>query len=295
MRAPAGAIPIERDAPAPTWMGVGGRADALARPERLDQLRALLEWDAPVRILGDGANLLVADEGVDGLVVSLERMTRVERLDEGGRLLAEAGVNLPRLVIEAARLGLSGLEGLAGVPASVGGATRMNAGGAFGSFADAVERVHALTRAGDARTLDRDQIDFGYRRSGLEDLFITSVELALTPAQPADVRARTKEVMARKKATQPLAADSAGCVFRNPIIDARRTSAGLLLDRAGCKGLRVGGACVSERHANFVCCQSGATAADALELIDLMRTRVEDAHGVRLETEIVIWRRGDDS
>jgi UDP-N-acetylmuramate dehydrogenase len=291
----ASAISIERDAPVSTWMNVGGRADALARPAGAEELRALLEWEGPVRILGDGANLLVADEGVDGLVISLEKLKGVEDLGAPGLLRVQAGANLPRLVVEAARRGLSGLEGLAGVPATLGGAVRMNAGGAFGAIADAVTRVHSLTRSGEARTLERDEIDFGYRRSGLEDLIITSADLALTQDEPEDVRSRTKEVMAKKKASQPLAADSAGCVFRNPLVEGERVSAGMLLDRAGCKGLRSGGAHVSDRHANFVCCDAGATARDVTDLIDLMRTRVRDAHGVDLETEIVIWRREDAS
>jgi len=282
---------VRRDAPVPTWIGVGGRADALVEPASDDELLRALEafGGEPVRVLGDGANLLVDDDGVGGLVVSTAQMRGAQWLEDG-LLRAQAGANLPRLVVESVRRGLAGLEGLAGVPASVGGAVRMNAGGAFGQMAQVVERVTLLTPSSERRTLQRDGIDFRYRDSGIEGI-IVSADLRLTPSEPGPLRARLKEVMATKKASQPLSADSAGCAFKNPMVDGRRSAAGALLDRAGCKGLRVGGAEVSSEHANFIVTRPGARARDVLALMDAAAERVRERFGVALEREVVVWRR----
>lgn len=286
---------IETHAPIPTWFGVGGRADALARPGSAQELRELLGRYETVRVLGDGANLLVDDGGVDGLVVSLERLNTVReaaRADDAVTVHAQAGVKLPKLITDTVRGGLGGLETLGGVPASVGGAVVMNAGGAFGQIGDRVERVYALTPAGEEVVLDRGAIDFGYRRSGLNDLLITGVDLRLTVGDPARLRAALKDVMAYKSGSQPMADRSAGCVFRNPTVKGARVSAGKLIDEAGCKGWTVRGARVSDVHANFIVVGPGAAAADVQRLIEQVRERVRADSGVELETEVVIWRRG---
>lgn len=287
-------IHVETHAPIPTWFGVGGRADRLARPATLEELALLAadERNHPLRILGDGANLLVADEGVDGLVVSLERLSRVDMHAGSGAVRAGAGASLPLLLTTAARAGLAGLEGLAGIPASVGGAVVMNAGGAFADIADAVARVEILDESGEPRTLRRAEIDFAYRSTSLRGRIVTSVTFDLSPDDPANVRDRLKKAMAYKKQTQPLADHSAGCVFKNPTISGARESAGRLIDQAGCKGLTVGGAQVSPVHANFFTTTPAATAQDILDLIERVRERVATADGVHLDTEIVIWRRG---
>jgi UDP-N-acetylmuramate dehydrogenase len=182
----------------------------------------------------------------------------------------------------------------------------MNAGGAFGQIADSVARVHALSRDGREVTLERADIDFSYRHSGLTGLIITSIELSLPPGNAAMLRARLKDVMAYKKNSQPMADNSAGCCFKNPTVAPAfaqtvgvtpagdvpcRVSAGLLIDRAGCKGMRVGGAMVSPRHGNFVVTGAGAKARDVIELMDLMTKRVQGTFGVTIEPEVVIWRR----
>lgn len=288
----ASAPRILRDAPIPTWIGVGGRADALVEPATEDDLRRAVDEGAgqPVRILGDGANLIVDDGGVDGLVVATRLLDGIEWLD-GARLRAQAGAGLPKLIVESVRRGLAGIEGLAGVPASLGGAIRMNAGGAFGEIAHCVASVRILTPAGDIRTLPRSEIPFAYRRSGIEGV-ILSADLQLAPADHAPLRERLKEVMAKKKASQPLAADSAGCAFKNPTVEGARRSAGRLIDDAGCKGLRIGGAEVSREHANFIITHRGATARDVLELMDAVAARVRERFGVTLEREVVVWKRG---
>lgn len=296
---------IELDAPIPTWFGIGGRADRLARPVDMAGLRSCVRMDPGLRILGDGANLLVDDAGVDDLVVVLSGagFTGWEIDRTSGRVIAMAGANLPKLILETVRVGLSGIEGLGGIPATIGGAAIMNAGGAFGQIADAVARVHALARDGSGVTLERDEIDFRYRHSGLNGLILTSVEFELHEEDPAALRARLKEVMEYKKRSQPMAERSAGCVWKNPSLPhdlpdigpaGERVSAGLLIDRAGCKGLRVGGASVSPRHANFVVTEprSGAAAGDVIRLMEQTRLRVMDRFGVSLEPEVVIWKRG---
>lgn len=303
-------IPIQRDAPIPTWFGVGGGADALARPEDETELLACLDMDPACRVLGDGANLLVHDAGVSGLVVSLGQgdFASVETLPgragapdaETVIVRAGAGANLPRLITDTVREGLGGLEGLGGIPASVGGALVMNAGGAFGQIADAVRRVFAVSREGERLTLERAEISFGYRCSGLEGLIVTGCELALRRGDAGALRGRLKEVMAYKKGTQPMGEKSAGCCYKNPTLErtvggigeaGQRVSAGMVIDRAGCKGLSVGGASVSERHANFFPVSRDATAADVIALMEEVERRVLDRFGIVLEREVVVWRR----
>ncbi|MFN7020291.1 MAG: UDP-N-acetylmuramate dehydrogenase [Phycisphaerales bacterium] len=302
--AASGSVGVEHDAEIPTWFGIGGRAERLARPESVGELGACLRMDRGLRVLGDGANLLVDDDGVPELVVSLasEAFTEV-RIDDGsGRVTAGAGANLPKVITETVRRGLAGLEGLAGIPATVGGAAIMNAGGAFGQICDSISAVNALDRGGHEFRLLREQIDFRYRHSGLDGLIITSVEFELREEDPAALRTRLKEVMEYKKNSQPMGERSAGCVFRNPTLRhdvpdigpaGERVSAGMLLDRAGCKGMRCGGASVSPRHANFVVTEPGATARDVIELMSLSAERVLDRFGVTLDPEVVIWSRHD--
>ncbi|MFI4897801.1 MAG: UDP-N-acetylmuramate dehydrogenase, partial [Phycisphaerales bacterium JB059] len=291
-------VTIETDAPISTWFGVGGGADRLARPVTVEELIECVRIDPDLRVLGDGANLLVDDAGVGELVVDLSGgvFRDVAFEEESGRVFVGGGARLPKLINECVRRGLGGLERLAGIPASVGGAVIMNAGGAFGQVCDHVARVHAIDRAGREHAFDRSQIDFGYRRSRLNHLIVYGVEFRLERGDPAALREEQKRCMAYKKETQPLADDSAGCVFKNPTLASaiegvggagERVSAGMLIDRAGLKGERVGGARVSDRHANFIVTDEGARARDVIELISVIAERVEARFGVRLEREVV--------
>ena len=294
-------LAIERDAPIPTWFKVGGRADRLVVARDRAELAACLELDPTLQILGDGANLLVADEGTDRLVVRLGQAFCGSTINERtGVVIAGAGADLSKLVHATVRAGLTGLETIIGVPATVGGATIMNAGGAHGELADTVTRVHAIDRAGDPLTLERADIGFGYRRSGLNDRVITSVEFQLSPGEPAAARAKLLDIMQQKKRSQPLKASTCGCAFKNPTLPhdlpgigaaGDRVGAGLLIDRAGGKSTSVGACRVSPVHANFIETGGGATASDILRLIDAMRSLVRDRFGVTLETEVVIWSR----
>lgn len=302
MTLPSTDTQFEPNAELSTWFGIGGRADLFAKPESTEELRLCLEQDPDLRILGDGANLLVDDDGVDGLVVSLQTpgFVAVQIDDETGHVLAGAGARLPQLINETVRRGLGGLQTLAGIPATIGGAVVMNAGGAFGQIADTVARVHAIDRAGREHSFDRSKVDFGYRQSLLNHLVITAVELQLTPGDPATLRDELKRCMEYKKGTQPLKADSAGCVFKNPTLAqaidgiggaGQRVSAGLLLDRAGCKGLSVGGATVSGHHANFIVTTHDARARNVFDLATLAQQRVLETYGVPLHREVVFWSR----
>jgi len=298
---------IEFNKPIDTWFGVGGGADRYARLADREELADCLVAYAglTVRVLGDGANLLVDDDGVGGLVLDLADLDSAEyspgESPDEVILHAQAGANLPRLIVESVREGYSGLESLAGIPASIGGAVIMNAGGAFGSISELVTRVHAMSSTGAELVIPAEQISFDYRHSGLEHLVITSVELRLRrvsdKTRPA-LRDRLKEVMAYKKKTQPMADRSAGCCFKNPLAvgpglpgAGTRVSAGKLIDEAGCKGLRIGGAEVSSVHANFIVTHEGCRARDIIELMEEVEKRVHEFCGVRLEREVKVWQR----
>lgn len=296
-------IPIQHGVPIKTWFEIGGHASRFAIARSTDELRSLLAVDPALRILGDGANLLVDDDGVDDLVVSFAASALADfRINaKTGIVTAGAGTHLFKLINETVAAGLGGLEVLAGVPATMGGAVVMNAGGAYGEIASSVRRVFAMTREGQDVVLDRREINFSYRHSGLNHLLVTGVELQLTPGDPIALAARKKEVNDAKKASQPLNANSAGCCFKNPTLreaipgigDAgKRVSAGLLIDRGGLKGLRVGGAEVSERHGNFIVVdKKHAKARDVIELMDKVAAGVEREFGVVIEREVVVWRR----
>ncbi len=304
----AARVEMLTDQPIPTWFGIGGRARRFARPTTVEQLSECLRMDPNLRVLGEGANLLVADAGVEELVVSLAegnfgRFT-IGLADQRGyaTVAAGAGVHLFKLINAAVDAGLTGLENLAGIPASVGGAVMMNAGGKFGSTGDSVSVVHLMDRTGQAHTLKRNQIDFNYRHCALAaragGAIITGVDFRLRRADPAAVRARLKEATEYKKTTQPLSANSAGCCFKNPTLmqdvpsigtTGTRVSAGMLIDKAGCKGLSRGGARVSDQHANFVVAGPGCTAGDVLEVMREARRCVQAKFGITLEPEVVIW------
>ena len=196
--------------------------------------------------------------------------------------------------MECSRRGLDGLSQMAGIPASIGGAIRMNAGGRYGSISDHLHSVTTIGIDGTPREHGIDQLEFDYRSCSIQDPVITGATFRMQPDDPARVREKVKEIFRYKTGTQPLAEKSAGCVFRNPIgPDGQRISAGRLIDEAGLKGTARGGACISEHHANFFTTIPGSSTDDLLELIRIARDAVHEASGIRLETELVIWRRHD--
>jgi UDP-N-acetylmuramate dehydrogenase len=298
-------VQCEFDAPigAMTWFGIGGRADALVRPQSVEALSTLLKRcsrsGTAFRVLGSGANLLVADEGVDGVVVKLDAdcFTEVKYNAKGevDAVKAMAGADLAKVLMDVTRRGLEGLSPMAGIPASVGGAIRMNAGGAYGSIGEAVHSVGCLTRSGDMVVYPKSELKFDYRKSNIPDPVILWSAFSLQETDPIALRDRVKEVFAYKKSTQPLAEHSAGCAFKNPFdpVIEKRVSAGKLIDEAGLKGMRVGGASVSARHGNFITTEPGAKADDVLRLIDQIKATIFDHAGLELQTEIAVWKRGD--
>lgn len=260
-----------------TTMKVGGPAEFFVEPRNEEELAAVFlaarECDLPVRFLGSGANLLVRDEGVRGAVLRLGRFNR--RVDAH----VQAGYNLAKLVHETVAEGLAGLECLAGVPATVGGAIAMNAGGRHGEIRDAIRYVDVMTPEGTIRRLSRREAGFHYRGASLGGAIVLGAGFELKP--DPDVRARYDAVLAAKKESQPLGTHNAGCMFKNP----PGGHAGRIIDEHGLKGIRVGGARVSPRHANFIENEGGATASDVLRLVELVRGRVP----VALDLEILVW------
>jgi len=292
-------------APIKTWFGIGGGAERLATVHSVKQLRSAIDIDPAARILGEGANLLVDDDGIGELVVSLAgTFTQVEIDSASGRVRVGAGYKLPKLINDCVQVGCGGLEALAGFPATMGGCIAMNAGGRHGEISQWVERVQVVDRQGRERVLERKEIPFAYRSSGLQsvagDVIVTAVELRLQPGMDvAALRKRQKEIMEFKKASQPLSASSAGCCFKNPTLRedfqefaaGMRVGAGLLIDRAGLKGLSVGGASVSDQHANFVVTSKDARARDVIGLLEEIARRVHEKFGIELQREVVVWSR----
>lgn len=280
----------DRDVPLAdlTWYRLGGRARFLAHPAGSEQLgeilRRAVEHGVPVKILGGGANVLVRDDGFDGLVVRLDDDSFRKVEFDGQEVRAAGGADFMKLVKDCSRRGLAGMEHLAGIPGTVGGAIRMNAGGRDGDISQCVETVEVIDASG-RRLLNREQVGFSYRHTDLQECVVTSATFQLRQEDAKQVYARFMEYWRTKKDAQPLAEHSAGCVFTNPPGD----SAGRLIDRAGLKGARCGGARVSERHANFIVADEGATAADVVKLIERIRDTVRAEFGTELELEIDIW------
>jgi UDP-N-acetylmuramate dehydrogenase len=271
-----------------TSFGLGGPADVFVEPRSVSQFREAAETMAgsgvPVQMLGCGTNILVRDGGIRGAVLSGRKaFDGVERTETGVR--AGAGVGLPRLLSFCADEGLAGLEGLAGIPGSAGGAVVTNAGSFGTSVGERLTGISVSESGGAPRFVPTGELEIAYRRTKVpEKSFIEHVELALEVDDPEEIRERQRQTLERKWRTQPSGMRSAGCIFRNP----PGLAAGRLIDEAGLKGTRMGGAVVSDLHANFLLNDRGATAEDVERLIELVRERVEASSGVSLELEIEI-------
>ncbi len=284
-----------------TWYGIGGRADMLVSPHTIktaaEIVRRCRHAEVPIRILGGGANLLVDDDGVDGVVLRLDQPCfRAIEFNRTGSVTAArigGGVDLFGLVTELARRGLQGFEHMAGIPGTVGGAVRMNAGGSGGDIASVLDAVEVILLDGTTRTFNTDALAFGYRESTLPEGIVTSAVLHLEEGDPLEIRQNVKTFFAAKKAGQPMADHSAGCAFRNPVDTSTGSlmSAGKIIDEAGLKRLAHGGASVSDRHANFIVVQPGASSRDVQSLMATIRSMVAQATGLQLEREVVIWSR----
>jgi UDP-N-acetylmuramate dehydrogenase len=272
-----------------TWMKIGGPAQFLVRPRNPDELievvRYCHEEQISVRILGGGSNVLVRDEGVSGAVVQLVGDAFGQVSIDGSTVRSGAGAMLSHLISESVKAELAGLETLSGIPGSVGGAIRGNAGGRSGDIGQFVESVTAMSAQGEISTRRGNDLWFGYRESNIDELVILEGTFALQPGDSQEITRRMRKLWIMKKATQPLSFQSAGCIFKNP----RGLSAGSLIEQAGLKGIRVGQAEISDRHANFIVTHPNAKSDDVLRLIDLARSKVAEQFGVDLELEIKIW------
>lgn len=248
-------------------------------------VRCCHENDLGLRVLGAGSNLLVRDEGVRGVVLRLagEEFRRVSVA--GTRVTAGGAATLSQVIAQSVRAGLAGLETVVGIPGTVGAALRGNAGGRSGDIGQTVQTVTVLTATGEQFTRSEDELSFAYRQSSINELLVLESTFQLAEGDVEETLRRMRKLWIMKKATQPMAHQSAGCIFKNP----RGISAGMLIEQAGLKGERIEGAQISDRHANFIVTEPDATAGDVLKLIDYTREQVAEQFGVDLELEIRIW------
>jgi UDP-N-acetylmuramate dehydrogenase len=273
-----------------TWYKIGGPARYFIRPRSVEELREAslrcVENNIPVYVLGLGANLLVSDQGVpNGAVFRLDddhwRRVKFDKTT----VEVGAGADMQKLLIRTVREGLAGLESLAGIPGTVGGGVRMNAGGKFGDIGALVTRVTVMDSGGTVFDRTKDDLVFEYRSTNIAAPFILGATLELEEDDPERIMAKTKEIWMFKRNSQPLNTKNCGCIFKNP----RGLSAGALIDQAGLKGMRVGGAEVSTKHANFIVAHPGCRAEDVHKLIKIIREKVYEKNQLVLESEVKIW------
>jgi UDP-N-acetylmuramate dehydrogenase len=279
-----------------TSYAIGGPADVFAVPVDRNDLATLLREIMGKKlkcfVLGGGTNILVRDGGFRGIVISLQRMQAIKIEREyrsiGGAftvIFVEAGVPLQKLLSFAVEEGLMGLEFTAGIPGTVGGAVCMNAGTASGEFGDVIDSVTLLSPEGNMVTMGREEMRFGYRTSAIpEGHVILEVRIILRHGDRNKIQEHVKEILSKRKQRQPAGLPNAGSIFKNP----QEESAGKLIEAAGLKGKTVGGAQVSDKHANFIVNKGHAKASEVLTLMESMRQKVLQIHGVRLEPEIKI-------
>jgi UDP-N-acetylmuramate dehydrogenase len=272
-----------------TWYRIGGPARWFIQPRTLDELQEAAsrctENEIPIFVLGLGANLLVSDGGVNGAVFKLgEEFWRRVKFEEN-LVEAGAGCDLQKLVLRTVRQGLAGIECLAGIPGTIGGGIRMNCGGKFGDLGARVVKVQVMDASGTIFDRLKDDLVFEYRSTNISAPFILSATLELEEEDPERIMKRTKEIWMYKRNSQPLNTKNAGCIFKNP----RGLSAGALIDQAGLKGMQIGGAEVSTKHANFIIAHPGCKADDVLKLVKIIREKVWEKNEIHLESEVKIW------
>lgn len=272
-----------------THLKIGGPADFLIHPRSREELagvvRCCFDKQIPLRVLGGGCNLVVRDEGVRGAVMRLSKPAFTSVTVEGRRVKVGAGASLSALISEAARHALAGLETLVGIHGTVGGSVRVNAGDRAGEIGQFVRRVEVMDAQGAVQVREREELQFGYHASNLDDPVLLSAEFELETDDADALVKRMRKAWILRKANQPLSFQAAARIFQNP----RGLSAAALVEQAGLARTKVGGAEVSERDANYVIVHPGASARDVLRLIDLVRSRVHERFGVELELEITVW------
>ena len=271
-----------------TTFRIGGRAAFLIEPTDAESFakayRCALDSGLPVHILGMGSNLLVSDEGVPGVVLTTRHLDDGPPERDGDRVRVSAGTALQSMVRWSARAGMKGLECLAGIPGTVGGAVVMNAGARGGCIGDRVQAVWCVGRDGTLFRRAASEVAWGYRETDIEDP-VARLELKLESCDPDSVLDSMADALIEKRRSQPATLHSAGCFFKNPQGD----SAGRLIDAAGLKGYCVGDAIVSDKHANFIVNRGRASASEVLGLFRTVRNRVRDRFGINLENEVRFW------
>ena len=274
-----------------TSFRIGGGAEVMVFPKNAEELSKVLKTSVLLNItpaiLGAGTNVLAPDEGIRGLVICLKDcMGGMEQLDDT-HIRVAAGVTMTRAAVFAANLGLSGLEFAHGIPGTVGGGVYMNAGAYGGEICQVCESVEVMDMAGNLTVRTGEEMEFSYRHSILEDAggIVVSAVFRLTPADPETIKAKMKELQGKRSASQPLDLPSAGSAFKRPV----GGYAAALIDQAGLKGYRVGGAAISTKHAGFAVNLGGATAEDVKSLLRQVSDKVYANSGIRIEPEIRLW------
>ena len=274
-----------------TSFRIGGTAEAMAFPKTGEELSRLLKaaksFGVKPVILGAGTNVLAPDEGMKGLTICLKDcLGGMERLDDS-TIRIFAGVTMARAAVFAAGLGLSGLEFAHGIPGTVGGGVYMNAGAYGGEICQVCTQVGVMDMDGNQKLLSNEEMGFSYRNSRIqqENLIVLFADFRLQPQPEVAIREKMQELMAKRRASQPLDLPSAGSAFKRPATG----YAAALIDQTGLKGFQIGGAAVSDKHAGFVVNLGGATAGDVRALLAAVAARVEAAHGIHLEPEVRIW------
>ncbi len=274
-----------------TTFKIGGNADVFVIPEDVDELRSVLalakQLDIPYFVIGNGSNLLVSDNGIEGAVISLEKFNDIKI--DGVTVTCGAGVSLMSLCNAAQKASLSGLEFAFGIPGTVGGALYMNAGAYGGEMSEVVMSATAIDSCGQIKVLNQEQMNLGYRTSVFKstDLIILSVEFCLMCGEADTIKLKMNDFFARRRQKQPLEYPSAGSTFKRP----NGYFAGALIEQNNLKGASIGGATVSEKHAGFVINSGGATANDVKKLIEHIQNVVKKADGVSLEPEVIFVGR----
>lgn len=285
-----GAVQFQASLKDYTSFHIGGPADVLVQPADVEDVirlcRQTAEQRVPIVVLG-GTNVLVRDKGIRGVVVSLAKLRTIKE-EPGSVLYVEGGVGMPTLIGYAIRKSLAGLEWAAGIPGTVAGCVVMNAGTKLGEMKSSVKGVRIVSPTGTLIDCQAEHIDFSYRRARLPRGIVVGVWLQLKPGVKSEIERVVKDYLRYRRDTQPLSLPSAGCVFKNP----KNDSAGRIVESVGLKGISVGDACVSTKHANFIVNQGNASAHDVLSLIRKVRARVTRQTGIKLELELKLVGEG---
>jgi UDP-N-acetylmuramate dehydrogenase len=282
---------IQADAPlAPlTQLRIGGAVEAMIQPRSVDELRAVVQRlfarQMRFRILGSGGNVLASDDGVKGVILRLSAPAFTQIAIDGRRVKAGCGATLAAVIAHTAKRGLAGLESLVGLPGTIGGALLLNAGDRNSDVGQFVRRVEVLDRQAVIQFREHDDLRFGSAGSSIDDPVLLSAEFELETERPEAILKRLRKSWIQYKAMQPFSYQTAARLFKNP----PGLNAAALIEQTGLVGTKVGGAAISDRNANYVLVEPGASAKDVLRLIDLIRTRIQDRFHVELELAISVW------